>query len=99
MCFWDDGGLIVCTHGYIKDKQKAPKAESKRAERMKRDYFEAKNRDIYKSKAADQLRGLHGRHETARRHGAVHEQLSSVFKLRRQHAVRPVAGTFYFKAF
>jgi hypothetical protein len=41
-CFWDDGGLIVCTHGYVKDKHKAPKTEIQKAERLKRDYFIAK---------------------------------------------------------
>jgi phage-related protein len=42
ICFWDDGGLIICTHGYVKDKQKAPRSEIKRAQRMMRDYFDAK---------------------------------------------------------
>ena len=42
LCFWDDGGLIICTNGYVKDKQKAPRAEIGRGQRMKRDYFEAK---------------------------------------------------------
>jgi phage-related protein len=41
-CFWDDGSLIICTHGYLKSGQKAPKRETNRAERMRRDYFLAK---------------------------------------------------------
>jgi len=42
ICFRDDGGLIICTHGYVKDKQKAPKSELERGQRMMRDYFNAK---------------------------------------------------------
>lgn len=41
LCFWD-GHLIICTHGYVKGKQKAPKTELERGQRMMRDYFEAK---------------------------------------------------------
>jgi phage-related protein len=41
ICFWDDGGLIVCTHGYVKDAQKAPKSEIELGQRMLRDYFVA----------------------------------------------------------
>ena len=44
LCFWDEGKLIVATHGYLKGGQKAPKNEIQRAERMKRDYFEAKRK-------------------------------------------------------
>lgn len=44
LCFWDDGSLIVCTHGYLKDGQKTPKNELKRADQLKRDYFQAKQR-------------------------------------------------------
>jgi phage-related protein len=43
LCFWDEAGLIVCTHGYVKDSQKAPKNELGRAEKLKREYFVAKN--------------------------------------------------------
>lgn len=39
LCFWDEGSLIVTTHGYLKDKQKAPKRELKRARKLRRDYF------------------------------------------------------------
>lgn len=41
-CFWDDGSLIVCTHGYLKGAQRAPKRELQRAENLKRNYFRAK---------------------------------------------------------
>ncbi len=39
ICFKDEGALIICTHGYLKDGQKAPKRELDRAEKLKRDYF------------------------------------------------------------
>jgi hypothetical protein len=39
LCFWDEGSLIVTTHGYLKDKQKAPKRELKRAQKLRRNYF------------------------------------------------------------
>lgn len=41
-CFWDDGSLIVTTHGYLKDKQKAPKRELERAKRKRGEYLNAK---------------------------------------------------------
>ena len=40
--FWDDGGLIICTHGCVKDSQKTPASEIERAQKKMRDYFEAK---------------------------------------------------------
>jgi phage-related protein len=42
-CFWDDEGLIICTHGYEKGGQKAPKQEITRATKLKKAYFVAKN--------------------------------------------------------
>jgi len=42
ICFWDDKGLIVCTHGYVKDGQKAPKSELTKADKIRKDYFRAK---------------------------------------------------------
>lgn len=44
LCFWDEGSLIICTHGYLKGSQQTPKREIQRAEKMKRDYFDAKQR-------------------------------------------------------
>jgi len=41
-CFWDEGSLIVTTHGYLKDKQKAPKRELERAQKLRSNYFAAK---------------------------------------------------------
>jgi phage-related protein len=43
-CFWDEAALIVTTHGYLKDKQRAPRRELDKARRLKRDYFAAKER-------------------------------------------------------
>lgn len=42
ICFWDDGGLIICTHGYVKGSQKMPQNEIKRGQKIMRDYFEVK---------------------------------------------------------
>jgi hypothetical protein len=44
LCFWDEGSLIVTTHGYLKDKQRAPKRELERAQQLRRDYFAAKKK-------------------------------------------------------
>ena len=44
LCFWDEGNLIVCTHGYLKGSQKAPKNQIQRATRMRRDYLIAKKK-------------------------------------------------------
>jgi len=44
LSFWDDGSLIICTHGYLKGSKKAPKNEIQRAKRIKREYFDAKKR-------------------------------------------------------
>ena len=44
LCFWDDGSLIVCTHGYVKGRQKADKNEIGRAKTLRRGYFEAKKK-------------------------------------------------------
>jgi phage-related protein len=41
ICFWDEN-LIICTHGYVKKGQKAPKSELDRAQKMMRNYFESK---------------------------------------------------------
>ncbi len=41
-CFWDDGCLIICTHGVVKKSQKADPDEVKRAAKMKKDYEKAK---------------------------------------------------------
>jgi phage-related protein len=40
--FWDEGRMIVCTHGFKKARQKTPPGEITRALARKSDYFEAK---------------------------------------------------------
>ncbi|CAN5314043.1 type II toxin-antitoxin system RelE/ParE family toxin [soil metagenome] len=46
--FWDKTGeretLIVCTHGLIKKTDKTPQKEIEKAERLKREYFEEKDK-------------------------------------------------------
>jgi len=42
LCFWDEGNLIVTTHGYLKDKQRAPKRELEAAQNLKSRYLAAK---------------------------------------------------------
>lgn len=40
--FWDAGQMIVCTHGYQKAAQKAPRGQIDRARAKRDDYFKAK---------------------------------------------------------
>jgi mRNA-degrading endonuclease RelE of RelBE toxin-antitoxin system len=42
LCFWDEGSLIVTTHGYLKDKQRAPKRELETAQSLRSRYLAAK---------------------------------------------------------
>lgn len=39
-CFFDKGNLIVLLSGFQKKTQKTPKSEIKRAERIKKEYYE-----------------------------------------------------------
>mgnify|MGYP002414209832 CR=1 FL=1 len=41
-CFFDKGNLIVLLSGFQKKKQKTPRSELKRAERLKKEYYENK---------------------------------------------------------
>lgn len=41
-CFFDKGNLVVLLSGFQKKTQKTPKSEMKRAERLKKDYYENK---------------------------------------------------------
>ena len=43
-CFWDEGSLIICTHGMVKKSNKADPAEIQRAKKMKKDYETAKKK-------------------------------------------------------
>lgn len=40
LCFFDKGNLIVLLSGFHKKTQKTPKTEIKRAERLKKEYYE-----------------------------------------------------------
>jgi phage-related protein len=51
-CFWDDGSLIICTHGFVKKSQRTPKNEIKKAEKAKRDYFDEKEKGTLEHDAA-----------------------------------------------
>ena len=41
-CFFDKGNLVVLLSGFQKKTQKTPKSEIKRAERLKKEYYESK---------------------------------------------------------
>lgn len=46
ICFFDDDSLIVCTHGFFKHQQQAPRVEIERAKKMRSAYLEAKKRGL-----------------------------------------------------
>lgn len=50
LCFFDDTEtrLIICTHGFLKSTQKTPKAHIERAEQLKREYFNEKEKGTLK---------------------------------------------------
>ena len=39
-CFFDEGNLIILLHGFQKKTQKTPKKEIKKAEQLKKEYYE-----------------------------------------------------------
>lgn len=41
-CFFDKGNLVILLSGFQKKTQKTPKTEIKRAERLKKEYYENK---------------------------------------------------------
>ena len=43
-CF-DEGNIVVLFNGFQKKSQKTPKKEIEKAERLKKEYFELKNRN------------------------------------------------------
>lgn len=43
--FYDEGRVILCTHGFMKNTRKTPKVEIAKAERIKERYFSAKARN------------------------------------------------------
>jgi phage-related protein len=44
LCFFDRGQIIIATHGFKKKRDKTPKREIERAERMREEYLERKNK-------------------------------------------------------
>ena len=48
MGFWDEGLLIVCTHGFLKKSQKTPPGEIDRAVVARFEYFAAKEQGLLK---------------------------------------------------
>lgn len=40
--FYDQGKIVVCTHGFWKTTQRTPKAEIEKAQRLRKDYLLAK---------------------------------------------------------
>ena len=40
LCFFDKGNLVILLTGFQKKKQKTPKNEIKRAEKLKKEYFD-----------------------------------------------------------
>ncbi len=48
LAFWDktddEETLVLATHGFVKKTQKTPKSEIKKAEDIRREYFENKNK-------------------------------------------------------
>lgn len=42
--FYDERKVVVCSHGFVKKRQKTPKAEIEQAEAVRQRYFEAKRR-------------------------------------------------------
>jgi phage-related protein len=43
-CFFDEGQLVILLNGFQKKTQKTPKPEIERAEKLKRKYYEDKQR-------------------------------------------------------
>ena len=45
-CCFDKGNLVVLFNGFQKKSQKTPKQEMELAEKLKREYFELKNKKV-----------------------------------------------------
>ncbi len=50
LAFWDktenEETLVLATHGFVKKTQKIPKGEIKKAEEIRKEYFEQKNKGL-----------------------------------------------------
>ncbi len=42
--FYDERKVVVCSHGFVKQRQKTPKAQLEQAEAVRQRYFSAKRR-------------------------------------------------------
>ena len=42
--FYDEGKLVICSHGFVKKRQKTPAGEIERAQGYRRQYLASKNR-------------------------------------------------------
>jgi phage-related protein len=43
-CFFDEGALIILVNGFQKKSQKTPRTEIERAEKLKKEYFDEKEK-------------------------------------------------------
>lgn len=43
--FYDEGSVIICSHGFVKKSQKTPKPEKERAIKIRQLYFEEKDNE------------------------------------------------------
>ncbi len=48
--FYDEGKLVICSHGFVKKRQKTPATEIERAQEYRRQYFLAKGQAALKMK-------------------------------------------------
>jgi phage-related protein len=46
MAFWDEGRVIICSHGFLKKSQKTPSGELDRAVTARTEYLGAKQRGL-----------------------------------------------------
>lgn len=44
--FWDEGRIIVCTHGFVKKQRRTPRREIEKARKQRDAYFVAKSAGI-----------------------------------------------------
>ena len=46
--FYDDGNIIICTHGFFKDSRTTKKADQERAQKVRESYFQSKQNNRIK---------------------------------------------------
>ncbi|MCX6236263.1 MAG: type II toxin-antitoxin system RelE/ParE family toxin [Bacteroidia bacterium] len=52
-CCFDQGNIVILFNGFRKNTQKTPKDQIEQAERLKKEYFELKNKGNEKSKRSN----------------------------------------------